>query len=156
MAKESLWEYRLDTAENCFPIEMHLQDSSIHGLFWRLQLKPPRIKFYCSIEWFTPANSHYNAFIYSLIGLFSKQELSVGKVLFSCLRLSIFKILKRILNSAKITTFFWNSQFFSRFKTGWKHKTRNRGNYMMFFFPPLTHLPFFFSDFFCSPHCIQS
>jgi len=80
-----------------------------------------------------------------ILSLFSKQELSMGKVLFSCLRLPLFKILKRILNSAEITTFLSNSQVFSHSRTGRMHKTKNTGNYMMcvFFCPPLTHLLFF-------------
>lgn len=73
----------------------------------------------------------------------------MGKVLFSCLRLPLFKILKRILNSAEITTFLSNSQVFSHSRTGRMHKTKNRGNYMMcvFFLPSVNTFALFLLNF---------
>lgn len=77
----------------------------------------------------------------------------MGKVLFSCLRLPLFKILKRILNSAEITTFLSNSQVFSHSRTGRMHKTKNRGNYMMcvFFLPSVNTFALFFCWIFLFP-----
>lgn len=70
----------LKPCENRFPTEMHFwDDSCIQDLFWRSQLKSPRIKFYCSVERCIPTNSHYSALYIALINLFSKRKFSMWK-----------------------------------------------------------------------------